>query len=165
MKVYKISLTERIERLIWNIIYLITFRYSPNVFFKYRVLILKLFGSKIHWNSRVYPKVEIYRPKNLIIGENSTIANSVHIYNVAPIIIGNNSVISNKSALITASKNYKGKRELLIDKIYIGDNVWIAYDVFIAPGVKIADDSKILARVSLFKSIEEKKVVKYGQNL
>lgn len=162
MEIAVITNTNRFERLIWNLTYLIFIKFTPNIFFRYRVLFLKLFGANVDWSARVYPKCNIFLPRNLILGKNSTISNYVDVYNVAPIIIGENTVISSKCSLITASKNYKGNRELLLSSIFIGNNVWLAYDVFVAPGVKIESDSTILARVSLFKNVSGGSIVKYG---
>ena len=138
------------------------FRFTPNIFFRYRVLLLKLFGAKIDWSSRIYPKCRIFLPRHLVIGKNSTISNYVDFYNVAPIFIGENTIISSKCSLITASKNYKGNRELLVSSIIIEDNVWLAYDVFVAPGVMIYSNSTILARVSLFRNVSKGSTIKYG---
>lgn len=165
MKTIKIQNSNRIYRFIWKIFYLFFFKYTPNIFFSWRVFILKLFGAKIGKNVRIYPKVKIWSPKNLIIGDFSCIANQVDVYNVDIVKIGNKTVISQKSYLIGASKNYKsGNRELLTGKIEIGDNVWIAAAVTIGPNVNIGNESVILTGAYIFSDIDERKKVKLKTN-
>lgn len=162
MNILEISLGNKFYRFIWNVIYLITFRYSPVLFFKWRVLILRIFGAKVSWSARVYPKVEIWSPKNLIIENNVGIASRVILYNVSIIKIGENSIISQYSHLCTASKTYWLEQRKLISKpINVGSKVWIAADVFIGPGVVIGSNSTILARSTVFKSVLANQIIKY----
>lgn len=161
MKRIKLTFRNRIYRLIWSIAYLFFFKYTFNFMFMWRVLILKLFGAKISWKSRIYPKVSIWSPKNLIAHKKSSVANNVVLYNISNITINENSVISQFSHICTASKTYRGeKRKLISKEIIIKNNSWIATDVFIGPGVTIGENSIILARCSVFKDVEDNKVVK-----
>ena len=48
----------------------------------------------------------------------------------------------------------KKNRPIIVAEIEIGDNCWVAAESFIAPGVKIANDSVVLARSVLTKSFE-----------
>ena len=50
-------------------------------FNKIRISLLKICGSKIGKNSSVHPKVMIYNPENLIIGNNSNIGSNSEIFN------------------------------------------------------------------------------------
>ena len=67
----KFSSTNILIRVIWKFFYYIFFRYSPIYFTKYRVLILRLFGAKIHSSVMVYPSAKIWLPSNLEINQDS----------------------------------------------------------------------------------------------
>lgn len=151
-----------------NIIYLIfwrvfgktIFKLTPSCFFKIRVLILKLFGSKIKWSSLVYPSSEIYSPRNLYLDSRSCLSYKTIIYNVAPIKIGIDSTISQYSFLCTASHDIDDKQKpLKSSAIIIGDNVWIGADTYINRGCKIFDNSVVAARSTIFKNVYNNEVV------
>jgi len=74
------SIHNRFFRFCWKFIYFTLFKYSPRFFHSWRILILRIFGAKIGKGVHVYPKVEIWAPCNLIIGDESGIANGVILY-------------------------------------------------------------------------------------
>jgi len=161
MKVIKLSIGNKIYRLVWKFIYALFFKIIFNFMFRWRVLLRKIFGAKVSWNSRIYPRASIWSPKNLIIHKKATIANDVIIYNISNILICESAVISQFSHLCTASKTYwKGKRDLISKEIIVKKNAWIATDVFIGAGVTIGEGAVILARCTVFNDIENNKVVK-----
>ena len=81
------------------------------------------------------------------------------MYTLGEIDIGNNVVISQRSYLCTGSHDYLQTNFPIYQKpIKIHDQVWIATDVFIAPGVIIEEGSLIGARSSVFKNIPSNKI-------
>ena len=148
------SLKNRIYRILWSITFLLLFRYSPKPLHLWRCLVLRLFGAKIGKGVHVYPKVEIWAPWNLIIGDETGIANGVILYSQDKIVIGKRVVISQGSHLCTGTHNFKKKGFPLITKpITIGDQVWIAAEVFIHPGIVIGNGAVIGSRSVVTKNV------------
>jgi len=161
----KLSLSNRLYRVTWNAAWWLFFQTSPNVFFVWRVALLKLFGADLKWTSRIYPKTKIWQPNNLKLGSHACLANNVNVYNVAYVEIGDKTVISQGSELITATKSFSdGDRNLKAYEIIIGENCWIASGVFIAPGVVVGDSSVVLAKVNLLENVPDNKIVKPLKN-
>jgi putative colanic acid biosynthesis acetyltransferase WcaF len=134
--------------------YLLLFRYSPKPFHSWRSLILRLFGAKVGNGVHVYPKVEIWAPWNLIIGDETGIANGVKLYSQGNIIIGKRVVISQGAHLCSGTHNFNKIGFPLITKpITIGDQAWIAAEVFVHPGIIIGEGAVIGARSVVTKSI------------
>ena len=149
------NLIYKYKRYVWFIIWILFFRFSPFFLYGWRNFILKIFGAQIGKNVHIYPSCKIYSPWNLIMLDNSTLGRDVDCYSYAKIKIGRNSAVSQRSFLCAASRNYKKKnRPIIVAEIEIGDNCWVAAESFIAPGVKIANDSVVLARSVLTKSFE-----------
>ena len=149
------SLQNRIYRIIWSIAYFALFRYSPKPFHTWRSNILRLFGAIVGKGVHVYPKVEIWAPWNLVIGDETGIANGVTLYSQGKINIGKRVVISQGAHLCTGTHNYNNKGFPLITKpITIEDNVWIAAEVFVHPGIVIARGAVIGARSVVTKNID-----------
>lgn len=155
------SLKNKIGRLSWNISYWIFFRpFNLNLFRSWRAFILRLFGGKIGRNVNIYASVKIWAPWNLEIGDFSSIGPQVDCYNQGKVTIGEHSIISQKSYLCASSHDFtKSNFPLTVNPIEIKDQVWIAADSFIGPGVKIEDGAVIGARSAVFKNIEPWTVV------
>ncbi len=150
------SLANRLSRLLWNLTYLFLFRYSPRPFHSWRSFLLRSFGAKIGRGVHVYPGVKIWAPWNLVIGNESGIASDVNLYNQGTITIGYRTVISQGSHLVAGTHDYKQKGFPLITKpINIGDQVWIAADSFIHPGVSIGNGCVIGARSVVVKDMPD----------
>ena len=139
---------------IWWIVQKIFFELSPQFMYGWRRFLLRLFGAKIGKGVILRPTAKIQFPWKVSIGDYSWIGDEVVLYSLGDIVIGNNVVISQKSYLCTGSHNYKSKNfDIYSKKIIIEDKVWIATDVFIAPGITIGEFSIIGARSSVFNDI------------
>ena len=106
---------------------------------KIRVLILKIFGSKIGKNVYLKPKINIKFPWKLKIGENSWIGENVRIDNISKIEIGKNCCISQGVYLCTGNHDFnKETFDLISEEIIIKDSVWVGAKSIIGPGSNIA---------------------------
>jgi putative colanic acid biosynthesis acetyltransferase WcaF len=110
-------------------------------------MILRLFNAKVGKGVHVYPKVQIWAPWNLELGDHCGIGNGVNLYSQDKISIGRKSVISQGVQICTGTHDYtKSGFPLQTKPIVIGDNVWVASDAFIHPGITIGDGVVVGAR-------------------
>ena len=150
------TLCNRIMRMVWNLVYLMLFRFSPRPFHAWRSFLLRLFGAKIGVNCHVYPSVTIWAPWNLILGNNVGIANGVKLYSMDKITIADYAVISQGAHLCSGSHDYNSTNfQLIASPIFIGSHSWLCTETYIGPGVAIADGSVIAARGVVSKSINQ----------
>lgn len=170
MKNDKINLSEyedpfnfknRFERLFWNIIYIFFFRpFALKYFNSWRILILRLFGAKIGEHCLIHSNVKIWAPWNMEIGDYICIGHGVDFYNQGKIKIGSNTTISQKTYLCASTHDITdSKHALILKPIVIEDQVWVAADAFIGPGVTIKQGSVVGARAAVFKDVEQWTVV------
>lgn len=144
---------------LWWLVQAIFFKTSPQFLYGWRNFLLRLFGAKIGKKVIIRPSVTITYPWKLSIGDYSWVGDHVELYTLGNIHIGNHVVISQKSYLCTGSHDYLREDFSIFQKpIKICDQVWIATDVFIAPGVTIEEGSIISARSSVFKNIPSNKI-------
>lgn len=157
----KNSLKNKTYRLVWNVYYLLLFRYTPVPFFNtWRVISLRLFGAKIGEGSRVYPSVKIYMPCHLVMGDYSVLAPGVDCYNVDYINIGSKVAVSQRVFMCTASHDISSlKRPLTHSPINILNHAWVCSEVFLSPGVTIGDMAVVAARSVVVSDVEENVVV------
>lgn len=132
---------------LWNMCYRIFFRHSPRSLNSWRRWLLRVFGAKIGKSVLIRPSAKILYPWKIKIGDWSWIGDNVTLYSMGEIIIGRNTVISQNSYICTGSHDYTKERfDIFSRKIIIGDEVWIASDVFIFPNVTISNGAVISAR-------------------
>lgn len=148
------SYKEYLLRILWWLIQPL-FKYSPRLLYSWRNFLLTCFGAKISRSARIYPSCQITFPWNLEIGSGTTVAWNVRIYNLGLVAVGENVVISQYSHLCAGTHDYSTSDfKLLKPKIIVKDNVWIAADVFVGPGVSIENGCVIAARSVVVKNTE-----------
>lgn len=155
------SIKNKALRLIWIFCYWILFRpFFPNMFNVWRVLLLRVFGAKVGSQTVIYSSSVIWAPWNLEIANNSCIGPSVKCYNQGKINIGSHTIISQNVYLCASTHDYtKSNFPLILKPILIEDQVWIAADTFIAPGVLIGKGAVVGARSAVFKNVKPWSVV------
>jgi len=138
----------------WWIIDAVFFRCSPQVMYGFRRWLLRLFGARIGNGALIRPSVTITYPWKVKIGVNSQIGDDVVLYSYGDITVGDNVVISQKSYLCAGTHDFRSESfGLQAFPIHIEDEVWLAADVFVAPGVSVGRGTVVGARSSVFASL------------
>lgn len=151
---------EILLRVIWSVIEISLYRFSPRLLYGWRVFILKVMGAKIGKGVKIFPSARIMFPWLLEVGDRSVISWDVKIYNLGRISIGMNTVISQYSHLCGGTHNYNSPDfELLRTGLTIGDNVWIAADAFIGPGVRVNNGAIVAARSVVVRDVLPNNIV------
>ena len=144
---------------LWWLVQSTFFACSPQFMYGWRRFLLRCFGCKVGRNCIIRPTVRITYPWKVVIGDNSWIGDNTELYSLGEISIGKNSVISQKSYICTGSHNYlKDSFDIFSTPVSIGDGVWIATDVYVAPGVTIGNNAVVGARSSVFKDLPENSI-------
>jgi putative colanic acid biosynthesis acetyltransferase WcaF len=107
-------------------------------------------GKGVH----VYPGVKIWAPWNLNLDDYCGIANGVILYSQGKITIGKRSIISQGAHLVSGTHDYTKQGFPLVTKeITIGNDVWVAADAFVHPGITIGEGCVIGARSVVTKDM------------
>ncbi len=153
-------LSNKIKRVLWGIVWYTLFWPTPKICFRWRNFLLRCFGAKIGRGVHVYPRVKIWLPENLELGNDSCLANDVDCYNVDKITVKANSTVTQYSYLCTTSHDItKRDMPLITAPIVIEDQVWVAAGAFIGMGVTIGQGAVVGARACVFKDVEPWTVV------
>jgi putative colanic acid biosynthesis acetyltransferase WcaF len=157
----RFSISNKAGRILWNICYLILFRpFGTGIFRSWRNILLRIFGAKLSKTVNIYSSVKIWAPWNLEMGDYSSLGRQVDCYNQGKISIGANTSISQKAYLCASSHDISdSKHALILKPIVIEDQVWVAADAFIGPGVIIGQGAVVGARSAVFKNVEPWSVV------
>lgn len=155
----KLSIANKFMRSIWQVVWLILYRTSPVPLHGWRRFLLRLFGASIARGSHPYPSCKIWAPWNLKMEENSCLGHGVICYNVGKITLREGATISQYAHLCGATHDYRSDAfDLYAGDIEIGRHAWICADVFVGPGINIADRSVITARSVLFSDTKTEEV-------
>ncbi len=139
---------------IWWVVQASLFAWSPQFLYGWRRWLLRFFGAHIGKNVRIRSSVHVTYPWRLEIGDYSWIGDQVELYTLGEIKIGEHVVISQASYLCTGSHDFNSLSfDILTKPIIIEDQVWIATDVFISPGVTVGRGSIVGARSSVFTDL------------
>lgn len=151
----------KLKRLGWNTCALLFFRpFAGPIFWKWRNLLLRLFGATIGKGSKVNASAKIWAPWHLEIGEYTAIGARVNCYNPGKIVLGSKVVISQGTYLCTASHDITNPLNPLITApMHINSFSWVAADAFVGMGVTIGEGAVVGARAAVFKNVEPWTVV------
>ena len=141
---------------LWWCVQATLFAWSPQFMYGWRRFLLRLFGAKIGQKVLIRPSAKITYPWKLKIGDYSWIGDSVELYTLGDIVIGSNTVISQRSYLCTGTHDFSIITFDIYEKpIHVGNQVWIATDVFVAPGITIEDAAVVGARSTVLSDLPE----------
>jgi len=139
---------------LWWLVQASLFKWSPQIAYGFRNFLLRLFGAKIGKSVVIRPTVTVTYPWSVTIGDYAWIGDDVVLYSLGEIHIGNHAVVSQRSYLCTGDHDHTQiDFPIRGHKIVVGDEAWVATDVYIAPNVTIGHGAVIGARSSVFKNM------------
>jgi putative colanic acid biosynthesis acetyltransferase WcaF len=145
-----------IKRLLWIILGRVFVNTNLPMPTSFRITVLRLFGAKIGKGVMIKPKVIIKYPWLLEIGNFVWIGEKVWIDNLDLVKIGSHSCISQGAMLLTGNHNFKSSKfDLVVNKIILGEGVWVGAKSLVTQGVNCGNHSVIGAGSLLTKSIAE----------
>jgi putative colanic acid biosynthesis acetyltransferase WcaF len=144
-----------IKRVLWYVVNVLFFKSSCFPFSGLKVLLLRIFGSRVGKGVNIKPCVNIKYPWRLCIGSYSWIGENVWIDNLGKVVIGNNVCISQGTLLLCGNHNYKKTTfDLFVGKIVLEDGVWIGAKSIVCPGVTCKSHSVLSAGYVATKDLE-----------
>ncbi len=133
------TIRERLMRLAWYWVEGTLFRFSPRPFYRSRNLLLRLFGARVDWSCRIRSTVKTEVPWHLEMGSQTIVGDDVILYCLGQVTIGRRVTISQLGHLCAGTHDYtRHDFPLLRPPINIGDDVWLAADVFVARASRLA---------------------------
>lgn len=151
---YKEPKPHRFRRIFWAVTNATLFRFlGGRIGWPFRRMILQAFGATVDKKAYIYARCKIFAPWKLTVGR-ACIGPRTEIYNKAPVSIGNDSVVSQGAFICTASHDITSLMLPLVSKpIAIGNNVWIAANTFVGPGVTIGDGAVVAATATVVRDV------------
>lgn len=150
---------QKLARACWYCAQAVLFRPSPRVCYRWRAWLLRLFGARVAATARIRPTVTVEVPWHLTVGPDAIIGDHVVLYCLGPVSIGARTTVSQYCHLCAGTHDHtRLEFPLLRPPIAIGDDAWLAADVFVGPGVTVGDGTVVGARSSVFTDLPPWKV-------
>lgn len=145
----------RLQRLCWQSAWLVLASWTPSPLWRWRSMILRLFGASMHKTAIVRSSARIWWPANLTMDAHSSLGPGSICYNVAPVTLAPFAIVSQGAHLCTAGHNIdQHDFPLTAAPIHIGACAWIAAEAFVGPGVSMAEGAVLGARGVSFRDME-----------
>jgi len=140
---------------VWEVVWTLLVRWTPKLFFRWHILLLKLFGCKIHGRPYIAPTARIYAPWLLEIGDKSSLGTRCEIYNLGNVKIGERVTIAQYAYICNGTHDLSTRRmPLLVGNVVIGDDVFVGAKAIILPGLILGAASVVGAGAVLTKDTD-----------
>jgi len=148
------SLSNKAGRVAWGLCYRLFFRPTPARWLVgWRRWLLRRFGARVG-RAWFHPRVRIWAPWRLEVGDDVYVDEDVYLYNPFGIRIGDRVIISLRTFLCTASHDYGSPTyDLTGGPISVGSDCWLAAEVFVGPGVTVGEGCVVGARSCVVRDV------------
>ena len=139
---------------LWWLVQSTLFHGSPQFAYGFRRWLLRVFGARVGPGVLLRPSVSITYPWKVVIEEHAWIGDDVVLYSLGEIHIGGHAVVSQGSYVCAADHDYRQVDfPIRARPVRIDDQVWIGAEVFVGPGVHIAQAAVVGARSAVFADL------------
>lgn len=154
-----VALSVKMRRAVWNVVCVLLFRPFPTVvFWRWRWMLLRLFGAKVHSRAHVYSSARIWAPWNLTMEPGACLGPDTICYNQAMVTLEENACLSQYAYLCTAGhetdKLNTADAGLIVAPITLKKDSWVGTRAFIGMGVEVGEGAIVGATASVFKDVE-----------
>jgi putative colanic acid biosynthesis acetyltransferase WcaF len=102
----------------------------------------------------VFPTVQITFPQLLVLAPRSMVGPGVRLYNLDRITLQRGATLSQHCHLCAGSHDFnRWSMPLTTAPIVIGENAWLAADVFVGPGVTVGELCVVGARAVVVRDL------------
>lgn len=132
------SMSHRLARFVWQLVYLFLYRVSPRPMHTWRALLLRVFGAKLGPGCHFYPSGKVWAPWNLECEDCCTLGDEAEIYNPSPIYLESHCIISQQAFICGATHDYNDPEFPMISYgMRLGAYSWICARAAVSPGVNV----------------------------
>lgn len=151
---------ELLGRVLWDVLSIPLFAWTPRPLWAWRRLVLRIFGARIGREVHVYPSVRIAIPWNISIGDCSAVGDGAILYSLGSITIGERVTISQYAHLCAGTHDHASPAfPLMKAPITIASETWVCADAFVGPGVTIGPGAIVGARAVAMRDVDAGRIV------
>jgi putative colanic acid biosynthesis acetyltransferase WcaF len=134
--------------------------WTPKFLNPWRLLILRLFGTKISGVPFIHQSVQIRIPWHLTLHHRACLGEKVQVYSLGEIEIHKRATIAQEVYLCTGTHDFNNPSfQLITKKITIGENTFIGVRAMILPGISVDKNAVVGAQSVVTKDIAPNQIV------
>jgi len=150
------SFSDLVRRTLWAFVQATLFRWSPRPMHGFRARLLRLFGADIPRPGQVviFPTVKVTYPWRLTLEPRSMVGPRVRLYNLGQVTLRRGANLSQGCHLCAGTHDFnRWSMPLVTAPIVIGENAWLAAEVFVGPGVTVGELCVVGARAVVVRDL------------
>jgi putative colanic acid biosynthesis acetyltransferase WcaF len=145
---------QKLGRSLWYLVEATLFRFSPRPLYRWRNWLLRRFGARVHPSARIRPSVTVEVPWHLTVGPEAIVGDHVILYCLGEVSVGARAVVSQYAHLCAGTHDHTRRSFPVVRMpISVGDDAWIAADVFVGPGVNVGAGTVVAARSTVYTDL------------
>jgi putative colanic acid biosynthesis acetyltransferase WcaF len=149
------STKAKVLRLLWGIVDITLWRFSPVFCWGFRRTILRCFGARVGRGVRVHPSVKVIIPWNIELRDDVVVHERAILYALGEIRVGQRTEIGPLSHICAGTHDFTSPAfTLLRQPITIGSDCLLGICSFVAPDVTIANNTTLMPRCAIYADTE-----------
>jgi putative colanic acid biosynthesis acetyltransferase WcaF len=150
------SRTVRMRLIVWEFCWALFCSWTPKPLNRWRLMWLKLFGTRVEGTPFVHQRARIAMPWNLTLHHRACLGDRANAYSLGKIEIGEHATIAQEAYLCSGTHRFDHPAlPLMTGKIEIGSHVFVGARAFVMPGVCIGHHAVIGACSVVTKNMPE----------
>lgn len=154
------SRREQLGLLLWEYAWTLLCEWTPKPLNPWRLLVLRIFGARIHGNPFVHQRARVQIPWNLTLHDRACLGDRANAYSLGPVEIGARATVAQEAYLCGGTHDFSDPRlPLQTAPIRIGEDVFVGARAFILPGVTIGARAIVGAASVVARDVPEDTIV------
>jgi putative colanic acid biosynthesis acetyltransferase WcaF len=137
-------LGERLAMAGFAIAWALLCRWTPGPLNRWRLVVLRCFGCRVHGTPWVASDCRIWLPWRLELEDQSTLGHRVEVYNLGGCTVRRHTTIAQETYLCGGSHDLADRRmRLTVAPIEVGPDAFVGARTFVMPGVVVGEGSVV----------------------
>jgi putative colanic acid biosynthesis acetyltransferase WcaF len=154
------SLSRRFLLFIWEYVWLCACAWTPKPLNPWRLLVLRVFGAKIHGTPFVHQRARIQQPWNLTLHHRACLGDRANAYSLDRIVLHAGATIAQEVYLCTGTHDFTQTHiPLQTAPIVVEADVFVGARAFVLPGITLGARSIVGAAAVVTRNVDADTVV------
>ncbi|MBP1851494.1 DapH/DapD/GlmU-related protein [Rhizobium halophytocola] len=134
----------RMALLVWEYAWMVFCRWTPKPANRWRLLVLRMFGTKIEGRPFVHQRARIQIPWHVTLRDRSCLGDRANLYSLGEIEIGERATIGQEAYLCAGSHDFDDpSMHLVTAGISVAEDAFVGARAFVMPGVHIGHSAVV----------------------
>jgi putative colanic acid biosynthesis acetyltransferase WcaF len=132
------SLRRRLILLVWDYVWALTCSWTPKPLNPWRLVVLRIFGAKVHGTPFVHQRARIQQPWNLTLHHRACLGDRANAYSLDMITLHEGATIAQEAYLCTGTHDFSQPHiPLQTAPIVVEADAFVGARAFVLPGVTL----------------------------